>query len=420
MKFRERFRRVYPFTFPGTVLLAVALYLLGTAWYSGNIYALTFSLLALPALFLLAFFARLQAFRLRGLSLMWDCSRPIFSRVVNQRLVFFIGKQRAFYFFRLHIRMHGHLLAGRDAPIYFRTEAAASSGGEIVLPVNFPVCGRLDAKITVLLRDVFGFVEVPTGVFEERTISVRPPLFSNRAPERYLSMISEESIQRRRSSEEEKYYMRQYAPGDRMKDINWKASVRVFELITRVSPLSEEQSHQIEIDFRHFSREEVDGPIAIIHLNFIKSWLLSFLQGIKSARPSYQFRIVTGQSTVLLQSEEDIDQFAGTLATLTYMPERRAFHDGAPPSGNERFVFTTQYDQGLAAYVRSRPSFRFNIFRTSSGSGVKMRNVRFLGEPSLDMFPGFWFLRRDSFQPEISLSMAQGSLLEERLRVKRF
>ena len=203
MSLWERCSRLYPFTWAGNLVLAAAVYLLAGAWNSGNIYAITLSLLAFTFLLLLSFLSRIQAFRFNSLVLIWDGNRPIFARLPNQYQTFYAGDKSPFYFFRFHVRLEGRLLAGRDASFRLRAEAAASAGNAIRMPLRVPVCGSLRVESRLVLRDVFGFTRAYVGEPETRTMTVRAPLFPGSVPNRLMSAVSEESKRRRMQNEDE-------------------------------------------------------------------------------------------------------------------------------------------------------------------------------------------------------------------------
>ena len=65
--------------------------------------------------------------------------------------------------------------------------------------------------------------------------------------------VGYDTTQRAQTADEEKYFMREYMPGDRMKDINWKASSRLDQLntglrITRQKTLGDKSTASGQID----------------------------------------------------------------------------------------------------------------------------------------------------------------------------
>ena len=103
-----------------------------------------------------------------------------------------------------------------------------------------------------------------------------------------------DTTQRARTSDEEQYFMREYMPGDRMKDINWKATSRLGELITRISPITQEQTQELHVVLRRYRRRGGETLTAVLHLDFIKSWLLTFLRVVKQHHPEYVFVVDSG------------------------------------------------------------------------------------------------------------------------------
>ena len=415
--FFRRIARLYPFTLFGTILFLAAARLLGEAYTTNNIYALSFAVLGLFLLLILGLLSRLQSFRFSDMQIMWDNTRPLVSRIMGSEQLFYAGSRRPFYFFRFHVVLRGTLMAGRKAPLYCYAESSASESGEIRLPIRLPVAGILQARGGLWVRDVFGLTRAPAGHEESRRLVIRPPLFPLQAAENPVSTMSEENVRKRKDADEEKYYMREYIAGDRIKDINWKASVRVSDLITRTSPVSPEQSRLLAVEFRPYKEGDADDYVSILHLNYAKSWLLSFMKIVKTALVSVEFQVFCDGDEQMLRTEEDIDRYAAYLSDVGYRSSSHSRGSGGPLAGGEVFLFTTAYDAGLASYLHSRQGSLFNVYRTSFGKGKKVRRVGFFRSFSLDVLPGLWFLRPARHPPAPAGIKVAGMLQEEPLNV---
>lgn len=418
----------FPLTFSGVVLLGVSFYLLGHSFATRNGFALWFSLLGFTALLLLGFWGRIQAFRLRHLQVNRDVARPPVARLKDVTQKYTVGGGRAPFFFRLHYMLRGKLYGGRgvELPINVEgvgTEEARSSSGmdstKIEVPLWLPVCGRMHLGGRMVLRDVFGLTRHRIGPEEFRDVMVLPPPIPDKTPVQFHTMFSEEASRRREISEEEKYYMREYIPGDRLKDINWKASQRVSELITRISPHALEESKLLHVEFRNFQERDQDSPRALLHLNFLKSWVLSFMLGIKREHPEFLFQIMTGAGVDRLETEDEIQNYARVLAPLPFMSARQAEEAEQDPS-QEKFIFTTMYDTALVGRLAAFPGVRYNIFRTVPGRGKKGRRVRFFRPEIGAPWPGAWVMRADGAPSRVEPPNASGVYVEQALKVKVF
>jgi hypothetical protein len=405
----------YPFTWAGTLLCVAGVYLLGFAFGTLNVFAAIFSGLALMTLFVLVLDGRLQALRLRELDVVWETSGPLVARLSDTKQSLHLGGIQPHYFYRFHFVIRGPFHAGRSADFYLREEGSSSRGSEIDIPLYFPVAGVARVTGRLYLKDVFGFTRVCLGHTQHRTLYVQPPLLPGKPPLHFRNAASFESTRRQQSAQElEKYYMREYQPGDRLKDLNWKASFRFGEMITRIAPRSPEESRLLHVEFRHFSAANFDSPAALLYLNFTKSWLLAFLSQIKREYPEFQFRVVTAGEVYLLESESDIADFAVRLATIDYV-RPGPLAQVAPAS--EKFVFTTPCDATLAGSLQA--GVVYHIFRTVPGRGPQARRVRFLPLEHRVPYPGLWLLRRDravSRNP-VAVDSRGGKVLEEQLNV---
>lgn len=405
--------RIYPLTTTGTILLIVSLVMLGIGGGTGSLYAIAFFVSSFLALLVLVILGRLQALRSRDVPCVVEVGRPIFARLEGQDLMVGTGRSPAYLFYRYHYRLRGRLRAGRNADLSVYAEGASREGGMISVSLRFPFCGPARLKGSLLLRDVFGLSRVVLTPPEDVSLTILPPLFPDRSPIRFEPSASQESSRKVQTADEEKYYMREYIPGDRLKDINWKSSLRIDELITKISPKSPETTHLVHVDIRPFHGNSVDGPEALLHLNYMKSWALSFLRAVKQNHPEYRFQVQSGAEVHLLDDDDDLQQFARRLAVTEYMSESASFVD--PAAATERFVFSTAFDTGLGAYLRRHPSSIY-LFCTSKGKG---RTVSFMPSPDLMAIPGLWVFRRE--RPARSApSPAHGKLVEERLALRLF
>jgi hypothetical protein len=188
--------------------------------------------------------------------------------------------------------------------------------------------------------------------------------------------------------------MREYMPGDRMKDINWKSSTRIAKLITRISPASPERSRVIQILLRTNNSYKTDCMESIMHLNFAKSWLLSFMASLQNETESFRFVVTTQDGNFEIDDEKDLEEFSVNLAGMQYSGhEMETSWEGMT---NEVVVFTTAYDRDLSHYTASHPSVIFRIFRTARGRGRDGRKISFFREFDPAILPGAWILRRQS------------------------
>lgn len=418
----------FPLTLPGCALFAVSFYLLGTSFGPPpNPFALWFALIGFVALIGLALWGRLHAFRLRHLHVNWDATKNLVGRLPKTRQNFNVDGGRAPLFFRLHYALRGSLAAGRAARLPVRVEGVAverrdrPDTGDIEAPLWLPCCGDLHLGGRLVLRDVFGLTRHRIGPEEFRDLLVLPPIFPEKTPIKFHTMFSEEASRRRQISEEEKYYMREYIPGDRLKDINWKASQRVKELITRISPHALEESKLLHVEFRNFREGERDSVEALMHLNFLKSWMLSFMQSIKRDHPEFLFLVSAGQGSALLETEDDILRYARTLSPLGFVSQREAAEPDPDPN-QEKFIFSTMYDVGLLARINSHPGVRYNIFRTVAGRGKGLKTLRFFRSELGSAGPASWVLRPDRAPRlrEFSPAAGGGMYVEQKLRVKLY
>lgn len=381
----------YPLSAGGTILFVIALVLLLRGLSFQNPYALLLSLAALLLLILLVFLGRLQAIRFKRVSIHWDSSSPLYARKSGPVHWLHSEAGKTKYFFRFHCHLSGRMTVGQNASLFLYRKIALVQVADHPLPLYFPLSGTWAARIRYEIRDIFGLTRSGFGLPPVRMLTVHPaPL------ERFLKRtidpaLGYEDKSRKKSSEEEKYYMREYIPGDRLRDINWKASSRLAVLITRISPVTQEKTRQISIDFRHFWKKKRETVESIAHLNAIKSRLLAFIRENKREHPEYRFRIRTARGIHLLETEEDIRQFSSELSSLFYQGDPYSL---SPLSvAGDLFIFTTVFDETLSA--SALPRAKIHLFTTSRGRGEA---IRIFEAEAFPVVPGTWALRRERIE----------------------
>ncbi|WP_455382707.1 DUF58 domain-containing protein [Salinispira pacifica] len=379
----NRFHAYYPFTVAGSVLFIVTVYLLGRSAVARNAYGLVIAVAALFVLLLLALLGRWQAERLSKAEATWDFSAPLYARTTGKPPVVQLAGRGPHLYFRVHVLLRGRLVAGRRARLSFYRNIASESPERIELPLFFPLCGRLEFRTEFYVGDVFGLTRSRFGTRQIFALPVQPAPFAGSQIPPIQAAGGDRETSRTKQPDEERYYMREYVPGDRFRDINWKASSRLTQLYTRTSPVTQEQTQIITVHFRHFltpgGKHPSESLESLAQLNILKSWLVAYLFRVKREHPEFHFRVVTGRGTSMLESEEDIHELSRSLSDL-HLEEEPTFPAAGPAEleaaaqGEERdrrdrdsTVFSTAYDDGLSAFLQTRTRGQTTVYRTVFG-----------------------------------------------------
>jgi hypothetical protein len=430
----------YPLSLAGTLLLALIAPLLVRSLRVTNPYGTLVSLAGLLILTLLAIAGRIQANRYDPQPVQWDSGRPVFARAKGSAHSVELPAMGLLPFFRVHLELTGRLRVGRRASIGYFQEAISNDGRTVHVPWDLPLSGILLVDGRLSVKDLFGLTRSRFGPVHSRSIVVRPAPFPEISPTQLSAMRGEEETARQTQADEERYFMREYVPGDRFRDINWKASSRLSELVTRISPLTQEKTQLIQVEFRHFTGAKKDDLQSVIHLDFLKSWLVTFLRRQMRDNPRFRFRVITGQGIHELAEEADVDSFSQDLAMLFFGPDPGT--DIGREDGGAVFFFSTPYDptinHGLAAYrradafvYRTTGGARAGRRRTQAGSDeaqsdsprddktTRIRLGRWLLGGASPLLPGIWVARGRSV-PDRPVALAPGRLLEAPLDITFF
>jgi len=302
-------------------------------------------------------------------------------------------------FFRLHFLARGQFFPCGAASSGAASSGAASSpssqggaasrrGGcrvsvETSIPRNdtsarmlldFPISGVFYGEGFCQLRDIFGFFTFACGHPQKKTLNVRSaPCYGKQT---YINAQSGAEDRRNKpASDVERYHMREYTPGDRFRDINWKSSDKIDTLITRISTDNQEKISRIEVHLRNFtsvstvlniSRADVNVSHGVFSLEALwlldraKSRLAYFLRTLMEQNSSFIFDVRTANSSYEIENMDDLDAFLEELAGVSFMPLRH--EAGSAPGAGDIYVFSTACDFGLSSFLLANSQRPVTLF----------------------------------------------------------
>jgi hypothetical protein len=283
------------------------------------------------------------------------------------------------WFFRLHFVVRGRFFPA--AALYgcsVLAETSASRGsGPAPLDLNFPMSGVFEGEGFCRLRDVLGFFSFPCGPVQPRSFPVRSAPCMGK-PFRIDAHSGAEDRRNKFAADEERYYMREYAPGDRFRDINWKSSERIDTLITRISPDNQEKVSRVEVYFRNFISGEIPRSAVSGARKFFprresleELWLLDrakarlawFLRTVRDGQSSYVFHVRAAQRSWEIKDQDELEAFLDELAGLPFAPSRNeGSGEVRGAAAGELYVFSTACDEGLPAFLLARQTQPVSLF----------------------------------------------------------
>ncbi|MDR0450703.1 MAG: DUF58 domain-containing protein [Treponema sp.] len=377
----RRFRGFEPVLSPaGFAVLVLALFILIRSLSSRNAYEIVLSLGILCLWSVLCFAGSRKARRLAALEPGWKPPAPLAAGGGEESLITGLDIPVP-WFFRLHFTVRGRFFpAGGQEGCRVLLETSAPRKGPARLSMDFPLSGIFRGEGACRLRDIFGFFSFPCGLSQRRSLAVRsaPCL---KKPLRISARSGAEDRRNKSSSDDERYYMREYAPGDRFRDINWKSSERIETLITRISPDNQEKISRIEVYFRNYgpaggsaggglgAKLFKDRPSLedLWLLDRAKARLSYFLRSVKEEGAAYVFHIRSAQGVWDIRDQEELEAFLDELAGLPFSPPQSgdaasALAEVSAGKGGELYVFSTACDTGLPAFLLARQTAPVFLF----------------------------------------------------------
>jgi hypothetical protein len=342
---KPRFRPV--FTPIGAALLVIALVILARSLYARNSYDMLISCVILLIMLILGLAGWRRARKLALLEPGWKPPFPMTANAGEESLITGLGSPLPF-FFRLHFIVRGKFSPNSGAACSVFAETSVSRGEETArLDLDFPMSGIFQGNGYCKLRDIFGLYSFPCGITLQRTINVRSaPCFGKKT--QINAQSGAEDRKTKTSTNEERFYMREYTPGDRLRDINWKSSDKIDALITRISPDNQEKVSRIEIYFRNYG-PEMPSLEALWLLDRAKARLSYFLRSLMDENSSFIFTIHAVHGDWEIEDSEDLENFLEALAGLSFIPPK---NEGIVSAGaGDMYVFSTACDTGLQSFL---------------------------------------------------------------------
>jgi hypothetical protein len=210
--------------------------------------------------------------------LQWHLKNKLRSGVENAGLELGWNGLEAWALYRIRYELTGTVKTRKGPILHFSLRGILSPSHPSLVPLASPFSGEVDLTIRVYLSDLFGLIKNPLGHRTDRSLTILPtPIGLGLEPQKILA-DGQESQNKFKEADEERYLMREYVAGDRVRDINWKSSFRGGQWFTRISPERKNRSLTLHLvlglgtgqrDFR-----------SLVHLEVLKGWVAGFLSSI--------------------------------------------------------------------------------------------------------------------------------------------
>jgi len=414
--------RRFPVTVLGFPAATGLLWVLGRAFAASNAYAYFFSLSGLSLMGILMLLSFLQARKIGEEEIVWHSRHRVFAGKEAAPHGLELNRCRLLPFFRVRFRLTGTLKAETRVLGYHSQSGRfkPAEGFVAPLPLGLPHCGSFHALLSLSVEDIFGLTRFSIGTPVGRLIPVLPGVLHR--PVRYrIAERGAEEKSRVKESEVERYYMREYVPGDRFRDINWKASGRGDKLFTRISPVAQDESTTVTLWVRFYARDPRPSPALLALAEYQKSWVLTFLLRIKEEHPDFTFQVFLNRDEFLLENDEDLEAFTVALGDKWFGPASPEL----PPLPQEGrvYLFSSSADESAEQIRQLFPRVEFNlhlsrIARRDEGNQKKLIALPlypgYRGEdlPSPSLLPGM-------FRKQQRLSQRMPGISEEAVLIPR-
>ncbi len=365
--------KYWPLSPAGSFLFLSSLYLVGTGVPRGQGYAIflgVFFLLYLSGvlirILILAFSFEGDRFQWR---LLWN-----YAGTGGGRKNFLLSLPARSPFGVRYLFLCRGILSDEREKLYAFTKRvpfAQESRSSLVLPLP----GSVSCSGRLYFSDLFGLIRYPLTAREHRSALYHPPLLTDRVfPPPSAAEKDEENI-KNSPSQPEKILMRDYQPGDLVRDINWKASGKFTSIYTRIAPDLERSVTRMALIIRSEGTLDLKEPAGSALLLGLKSLGETVIHTMARDFPECRLEVYLGETLFLLEDEEKRDE---CLARISRMGRRgRGAPDHLPDGG---IVCTTPADGDLGLL---REKYGDRVFLCGCRGGQSER-----GEPFYSLFRG--------------------------------
>jgi len=370
--FNARFHLIV--TPAGAAVLFISLFILIRSLVMRNSYEIVLSSAVLLSMLIMGITGAWKSRKLKTMEPAWKPPFPLtasFNNTLNEEKTQVTGIDAAIpLFFRMHFFVRGRffLCGEQNKSCSVSAETSVQRGETSAqLTLDFSMSGMFQGDGYCKLRDIFGLFSFSCGQPQRRTLNVRSaPCFGKQIP--VSAQSGAEDRRHKQSQDEERYYMREYTPGDRLRDINWKSSDRINTLITRISTDNQEKISRLEVHLRNFLSADKEKKIpleALWLLDRAKARLAYFLRTIKEQNSSFVFDVRCAQGTWEIEDDADLDAFLEELGAFSFLPPQNETLDVIQKTG-ELYVFSTSCDIGLPGFLLTQNQRQVNLFLTAN------------------------------------------------------
>ena len=381
---KRSFRLLFIFTPVGGIFFVITFIMLIRSLLNRNSYEIVLSCAALLFLLIFGIIGAWKSQKLKMFELAWKPPLPMtadFNPVSTdkQHQTLVTGLEASVpLFFRLHFFIRGrfHPCGVKNSfPVLVETSVPRGDT-TAALFFGFPISGVFQGDGFCELRDIFGFFSFNCGQPQNRNVNIRSaPCFGKKTL--INPQTGAEDQQKKPAADIERYLMREYSPGDRFRDINWKSSDKIDTLITRISTDNQEKISRIEVLLRNYCPANIFNAAQKTEKEKFKTkkrkqeysleslWLLDrakarlsyFLRSLMEQNSTFILDVRTACGNWEIENQDDLDVFLDELAGLSFSPSvnemRSPLVTHASKNTGDMYVFSTACDIGLPAFLLS-------------------------------------------------------------------
>ncbi len=384
--------RVYPLTFFGTLTFLGSVALLSSSLSDSSRVGIALSSLGLVVVLLSVAISWAQVPVARSGDFSWSATGCLRAGSGGEAFILRYSGE-LFPFMRFHVSLAGTLSVAGETVYRVRSDGCVPAGSEGPFGLSVPCGGALALSGRFMVGDILGLARVEVRDAGRLETAVLPPDSADLGLSLDRTSMEDDDRAAHKAAGFERVLVREYVPGDLVRDINWKALARIGTLITRIPPESPRESPTVRLAVFMPQRGATRSARfrATCEGACVALLAASFVRAVRSLYPDCSLLASVNGEDRYVSGEDDPDTLLSALALAGFSPDGA---DDIPAIPRGAWVIGSRSDARLARRESSLKATGSGLLLSRfAGFMFRAQDRAALVLPTLSAFPPSAFVR---------------------------